>query len=250
MVSIQIKVGFALCALSVGRCSWATRPGASGIMETSLMELAETDMDSKMKTASDNTNQQKFAMLFDLLDVDENGVLDEGDKSKLKDIGNVADLIGAAVKNAKSDAKSDAKSESQVFKSKQEFLKDMIQQTDAASALWGTTLSEQEKKKKPVLFAKLKSHKFANEKNVVDMFPWFDADGNNQIDSKEWAGRLMPLSDLDGGLKLEGDEIIHHDSNVVRFPLLAGADGLLEKEEMIAASKNLLGSMAEYINFG
>merc|ERR1712176_950329 len=91
-----------------------------------------------------------------------------------------------------------------------------------------------DKKKVVEDYSKMKSLKFAGENNVVEMYHFFDVDGNGQVDSKEWVQRLMALSDKNGDWNLEGDELLHHASNVVRFPTLAGADGQLEEAEIKA----------------
>merc|ERR1712176_1692902 len=80
-----------------------------------------------------------------------------------------------------------------------EVIKPSMTLKSGAVTVDGDNYKQGDDKKKVVEdYSKMKSLKFGGEKNVVEMYHFFDVDGNGQVDTKEWVQRLMALSDNDG----------------------------------------------------
>jgi len=96
----------------------------------------------------------------------------------------------------------------------------------------------------------LKNNRFVGDgrgDHVVDLFTFWDGDGDGSITSKEFAIRNAALSDLDGGYVIKDNELIHLNANLIRFPFMAGSDGLLSRDEVEKGASTLVGSVADYV---
>lgn len=201
----------------------------------SLIEVTQA-----LKTVKLLDETKKNQILFDLLDKDNSGYLDSNEWSW--NVFAKKNVSGGAPGTDRSECPNPCKGTSCV---KQEFVDKMQGRQISTDDQW-------EPGDAKIGYDRLKEMKFNGETTggTLDaLFSFWDSDGDGEITSTEFVIRNAALSDLDMNWKLDTDELLHLLPNLLRFPFMAGSDGLLSREEVVSSPSTLVGSVTDYVQF-